>query len=153
MEESCTKPCNSGSKKFSIGKSRMDFPITNRCSSLWNPKNTRVCVCFHLRQRQKPPLCKGRWLAEGETEGLLPLSSSYSTGGFNPSVASRQRPLHKGANIITYTKPLCMNRTHAEGLLYFTLSWAQTAGSPVRGTARSSFPAGFPHSGKNLPDR
>ena len=41
----------------------------------------------------EPPLCKGRWLPVGQTEGLYVTSLAK----YNPSAPSGQLPLHKGA--------------------------------------------------------
>ena len=48
--------------------------------------------------RAKPPLCKGRWMREAQTEGLWPCEGRSMYGqGHNPPPASREPPLHKGA--------------------------------------------------------
>ena len=72
-----------------------DIPLYTRGTFLFKPPLFGSC-CATPREvtRQpyilKPPLCKGRWLAVGETEGLyktIPQSSH----------TRRQPPLHKGA--------------------------------------------------------
>ena len=44
----------------------------------------------------EPPLCKGRWLPVGQTEGLY----ATSPAKHNPSAPSGQLPLHKGAFLV-----------------------------------------------------
>ena len=44
-------------------------------------------------QAYEPSLCKGRWLPEGQTEGLYVTSLAK----YNPSAPTGQLPLHKGA--------------------------------------------------------
>ena len=53
------------------------------------------------KRRQKPPLCKGRWIAARRDGGIacgrLCCHELRSAGGGNPSAPAGQLPLHKGA--------------------------------------------------------
>ena len=51
-------------------------------------RRTISVAFFSFLQGTKPPLCKGRWLPAGQTEGL-PLSMQY-----NPPVSSADSPLY-----------------------------------------------------------
>ncbi len=61
-------------------------------------------------KERKPPLCKGRWLAEGETEGLsvslLDLFFLQNDSITIPHPLTREPPLHKGAFFIYASRQL-----------------------------------------------
>ena len=82
-----------------------------------------------------PPLCKGRWHGAAVTEGLPPLSSIVKPEGDNPSVASRQLPLHKGAKCFQpihfhKTKVLLQNTLQQDLVLLRRLSASEAAKRP-----------------------
>ena len=59
----------------------------------WGKKPYGLAVYEGDCQAYEPPLCKGRWLPEGQTEGLYVTSLAK----YNPSAPTGQLPLHKGA--------------------------------------------------------
>ena len=114
-----------------------------------------------------PPLCKGRWIGASraggivqQTAGQAPISgeSASNPAADNPSVASRQLPLHKGAKsdlnpAVSFpngqsltppqrdgsTPPLCKGRwvgaSRAEGIVQQTAGQAPISGESVSNPA------------------
>ena len=93
-------------------------------SSIGNSLRCAETAGLFAPQKRKPPLCKGRWLAEGETEGLsisLPDLFFLQNDSITiPHPLTRELPLHKGAFIMFALRGRPQDSFHEPwGLLLF----------------------------------
>ena len=71
----------------------MSFSTTRNVYSSCYVSLPAVCKCAFSGELYMPPLCKGRWHGVSRDGGIVKHYFYIN----NPSVASRQLPLHKGA--------------------------------------------------------